>query len=586
MQEQQEQQAANLFSFLLILLASAIFFAFLPGLIFIPMLFSLTFFSRRNRLWPVGLLVFSLVGAAWHFWGGGLLEAYELFFMEFWEANVAIVVDGLPPWITLVKVWQRHLLFSILNGGFLFGGLFSMKWYFVGWKERDMRQQTWSLLLDSFGIRGPARERTRTKGIKRNKKINTMQHPDNGVLIGMEGRGKIIITDIEANMHSLLLGATGSGKTTTLLNYVESAAQRELPCIVVDAKGDPGLAEKIRAISGRYNRPFRVFSTRFENSTSYDPLRHGNALELADRMMACTDWSEEHYRLQAQRFLQIVFQIFERANIQPDLYSLPQLLSVEMLDGFLREIPDAKKAEELAQSLDETGHPLGLKNRLAVFSESELGVLFKKDSLVSIEEKGISRRKGIDLDRAVREKEIVLFSLDSLRYPEFVKMLGRLVTLDLKSIVSRVYEREAQKVFVLLDEFGAFANLHVSDFINKSRGAGFHILISAQEITDLELAVAGLADVVLANTNIKIIHRQDLPASCELISKTIGTYQESHITHKISGGEESGTIKREKSFYVHPDELKVLRQGEAFIVRKVPEFVINKAAIRQVRIGG
>jgi hypothetical protein len=59
-----------------------------------------------------------------------------------------------------------------------------------------------------------------------------------------------------------------------------------LPCIIVDAKGDLELAKRVKNIAGRLNRPFKVFSTRPENSTTYDPLKNGNALELTDKIIS------------------------------------------------------------------------------------------------------------------------------------------------------------------------------------------------------------------------------------------------------------------------------------------------------------
>jgi len=37
-----------------------------------------------------------------------------------------------------------------------------------------------------------------------------------------------------------------------------------------------------------------------------------------------------------------------------------------------------------------------------------------------------------------------------------------------------------------------------------------------------------------------------------------------------------GTVKEEKSFIVHPDEIKRLKRGEAFVVRKFPVFLWRK----------
>jgi len=316
---------------------------------------------------------------------------------------------------------------------------------------------------------------------------------------------------------------------------------------------------------------------------TYDPLRHGNALELTDKIISASDWTEPHYMFQAQRYLQIAFSILLAANRRPSLLTLAEDISAASLNSALRSMDDetaAKKMEKYVQALeDEEGGledtPGGLLNRLAVWSSNELSHLFAPD------------QSGIDLVRAINSGEIVLFSLDSLRYPAFVKMLGRLITIDLKTAVSRAYEGR-NKVYACLDEFGAFANMHIVDFVNKSRGAGFHILISTQELIDLDLAVPGLADLILGNTNVKILHRQDVPKSAELLAEAIGTYDDVVLTHRLAHGEGSGmgTLTGERSFLVHPDQIKRLTVGQAYVIKKTPKFVVFKVSVRQVKSEG
>jgi conjugal transfer pilus assembly protein TraD len=548
---------------------------FLPGIFIVVGLFFITFFSKHNRLFWVGLAAGVVGIALLDLVGNGVVSAYNIYFYGCWE--VLQSADGLNSLAgALLKFWGQNLLFVVINSS-LIGGAISAIYYFVGFDVRDLRQQKITAFLNTFGFAGPSWKRAKTKKEKAGTDLSGQTHPENGTLIGAESKKKIIITDYEANGHTLLLGATGSGKTTTLLNFIESAAQRELPAIIVDAKGDPELISKIKNIAERFERPFRVFSTRQESSVTYDPLKNGNALELTDKIVSASDWTEPHYMYQAQRYLQIAFSILLAADMRPNMTNLAESVDGAGLNNAIRNIPDAAKADRYAANLgimDEegAGTPGGLHNRLAVWAENELSHLFSSD------------RNGINLVKAINAGEIVVFSLDSLRYPQFCKMLGRLITIDLKSAVSRTYEAK-RKVYVAMDEFGSFANMHVADFVNKSRGAGFHILISTQEIIDLDLAVPGLSDLIIGNTNVKIIHRQDVPKSAELLSSAIGTYQDVVLTHRLSGDEgiAQGTLTADRSFLVHPDEIKSLRTGQAFVIVKNPEFRVCRVACRQVK---
>lgn len=65
-----------------------------------------------------------------------------------------------------------------------------------------------------------------------------------GSLIGTDRYGgRIELSDKASNQHMLVLGTTGSGKTITVCNIVESAIRRGLPLIYIDGKGDYDLKE-------------------------------------------------------------------------------------------------------------------------------------------------------------------------------------------------------------------------------------------------------------------------------------------------------------------------------------------------------
>lgn len=554
--------------FLLLMAIVAIFIScFLPGIFITIILFSISYSSPKR--WYFGLAGFAVcILLFWTFSDVGLVKAYENYLLGFFPVLFRCISSG--NFEQIMEFWKKNIFFITMNG-FLFGSIFSAIWRFTRYDIRDLRETQKSAWLKNLGIdgkRGESTEKTESRGAL--SRISSLPHPENGTLVGLQKRKKIVITDAQANAHILVLGATGSGKTTTLLNFVESAAQRQLPLIAVDAKGDPEFAGRVGIIAERYHRAFRMFSTRAESSMKYDPLKNGNALELVDKIMAASDWSEPHYEFEARNFLQMAFSILLAGGRRPNLANMADCLDISSLSTALRNIADEEKAEKLEKMLENYDYPpQGLLNRLATWSGNELSHLFS------------SSIGGMDLPKIIENNEIAVFSLDTLRYPEFSRQLGRLITLDLKNAVSRTYENR-KKTYVLLDEFGSFANMHITDFINKSRGAGFHILVATQEIIDLDLAVEGLADVILGNTNIKIVHRQDIPKSAELLAATIGTKQDFSITHRIGGGEKSGTITKERAFIVHPDEIKRLSVGQAYICVKTPDFEVFRASIRQI----
>ncbi len=404
------------------------------------------------------------------------------------------------------------------------------------------------------------------------KRLERAEHPEDGTVLGLDHEGGIVkVSDRELNGHCLVLGATGAGKTTTIMNFIESAAGRNIPLIIVDGKGELEFAERVKKIAERFGRDFKLFSMKGD-SLHYNPLRHGNFTEIKDKLISITEWTEPHYKLMSERYLQSAARVLMEAGEGIDLVNVAEKIEPDNLEMVAKRLPE-DVSSRVFSIIDEINEDVGgLLNRLAVFSESEIGEL--------LSDTGDSGT--IDLIESVEKSEVVFFSLDSLRFPEYSKLLGRLIVIDLKTTAARMFGRR-RKVYTVFDEFGVFAGPQVTDFINKSRGAGFHVILSTQELADLRVdGKTELMEQVLGNTNIKIIHRQDVPSSAELLSSLIGTEDDIHITYQVNNDSTTGmgTVKEEKSFIVHPDEIKRLGVGEAFVVRKFPEFSVSRVRVR------
>ncbi|MBY0380038.1 MAG: DUF853 family protein, partial [Burkholderiales bacterium] len=147
----------------------------------------------------------------------------------------------------------------------------------------------------------------------------------------------IAITDKELNQHTLVIGTTGSGKTTTLMNIVDSCCKRNLPLIYVDGKGSIKLANKINEICKKYNRRLKVFSldphilnlneySNIPNISCYNPLAFGNFTEWKNKIITLTQEAEgkgqEHYSLQEQSYISLVCEILNKSGAYVDLEGL------------------------------------------------------------------------------------------------------------------------------------------------------------------------------------------------------------------------------------------------------------------------
>ena len=424
-------------------------------------------------------------------------------------------------------------------------------------------------------------EQTRQK-----KDISKTEHPEDGTLIAP---GEVI-TNREANAHILVAGATGAGKTTTLGNFVEYCCQSLLSCCIIDGKGDAGLLSLCRRLAGKFGRPFYMFSLTYpEDSCHYNPLRHGGATELKDKIIGTSDWTEPHYKLSAERYLQNAFHILLNTGSSIDLINASKNLREDKLISLARGgNEEAVRAALAIESL--TGEEIeayqGIFSRLMIFAEAD------KELRNLLTDTGDSRT--LDIRDAMDEGAIILFSLSSSKYSQYAPMIARLVIQDIKTVVA---ERERRrlgeedntgKVYAIFDEFSDYANSEFYNILRQARSASFHVILALQEIATLPPQDA---KQVLANTNTKIIHSQRNPDSAELFATTIGTKLTTVWTEQVNADSETGkreltgggTVKKDRSFIVHPDKIKQLDTGEAYLLRSNPHRV-SKVNIRMVDI--
>ena len=156
-----------------------------------------------------------------------------------------------------------------------------------------------------------------------------------------------VLADTVANLHTLLVGTTGSGKTSAVSNVIESAVLRALPLLFVDGKGDLALAHRVRDYAEQHQRPFYLFSM-VGDSVRYNPLASGGFTAKKDRIIELRQWSEDHYRKIAEGYLQTVFQLLERMQQRVDLCTLARYLTPDALYELVRP----KKDKALIEAVD------------------------------------------------------------------------------------------------------------------------------------------------------------------------------------------------------------------------------------------
>jgi type IV secretory pathway TraG/TraD family ATPase VirD4 len=199
----------------------------------------------------------------------------------------------------------------------------------------------------------------------------------------------------------------------------------------------------------------------------------------------------------------------------------------------------------------------------------------------------------LELERAFEERAVVYFCLPALQFPALADLLGKLVINDLKSAAHSQLVKPAVArcpIYTVFDEFSVFAGEQVLNVINMGRSPGLHAVLATQSVADIGRAAPLTPDhfirQVFSSCNTYLVHRLNAPEDATLVAEAIGTKDDFSHTAQVDslGSTGMGTVRRTKSFMVHPDVIKRLPMGEAIFVNKLRDQV-KRLKVRHGRIG-
>jgi hypothetical protein len=397
-----------------------------------------------------------------------------------------------------------------------------------------------------------------------------------GVVLGVDERGhQIVLTEPQLAAHGLIVGASGAGKSTTLLGILEDRVRRGRAVVAIDFKGSPAFADRLRRAAQSAGTPFHLWT--LDGPGHWNPLANGNPTVLKDKLIGAERFTEPHYQRAAERYVQTVFRVLQAAHPgrAPQLDEVVSLMEPRRLARVLRGVTPAlsDQVHDYLAGLtpDQQSAVRGLGNRLAVLTESAAGPYLLPA--------GPSSGETIDLRRALERREVVVFSLNSSLYGKLAAQAGALVIQDLTTVMG---QRQAQagthqpeQAIIGVDEFsGLGADIMLALFA-RGREAGMPVFAATQEMTDLDRAAPGFREQVLGIVSLKIAHRQDVPASARMVSEMIGTervWEETRTIQSPFGRRTAnrGTRRQVERPIVHPNEIKTLETGQVVMISKTP----------------
>ncbi len=378
----------------------------------------------------------------------------------------------------------------------------------------------------------------------------------------------IYLPDKVRSRHVHIIGATGSGKTeSVLLNLIDQDASRGYPMVILDAKGDQSFVNFLKQ-HPRGKDQLIVFDPGSpKKSIRYNPLGSGPSTDAALRLFNSMTWSEEFYKTRCREMLLKVVAAFDKKEIRLTLVQLQKAFaSKTTLAGLVGTTDDPAGVTDA-----EFSQLAGLTAQINQLCHGSLGIVLSEDDA----EDDAKRVASLDIRSAIQSGKIIYFRLPALVDPETTKTLGRLLIAELAQYSADIQAGGHEPKFtpVFLDEFGSLACPSFLELIAKARSAGLALHFSHQSMGDLAAAGESFASQVTDNSSTKIVLRIYDPETAEMIAKTFGTQGSSKETRQLiksslGSKEETGamSVRDVKEFRADPDKIKSLPTGHAYVL--------------------
>jgi type IV secretory pathway TraG/TraD family ATPase VirD4 len=403
--------------------------------------------------------------------------------------------------------------------------------------------------------------------------------PDNtSVHLGKSAEGEQIhLKQKYRTTHTQVIGTTSAGKTeSVILPWAIRDLETKAGLLIIDGKSDKTFLEKFYAYvvkSGRKS-DFRLFSLAdIEPSSTFNPLVGGSSYEIAERVFSSFTFENEYFKNIQYKLFHAAIRLILNAGVVPSFILVRRLLTdAELLKTWLDRCEDDEVRHDLGNFLKEpdrerTEKVAGLDAHLSHFATGELATLFN------------ASESHIQMDQVLRENLICYFQLPSMYYPTLAAATGRLALQSFQNAVAKRHlgiESKPGFFSCYLDDFQDYIYEGFGALLNKSRSANVGVVFSHQALGDLDKVSPAFKNVVLTNTNVKCVMRNNDPDTCEYFSKSFGTKTTEKTTERqkknVLGESRTGdgSVREVQEFRFHPNDIRNLGTGEGIVT--IPHF--------------
>jgi TraM recognition site of TraD and TraG/FtsK/SpoIIIE family len=372
---------------------------------------------------------------------------------------------------------------------------------------------------------------------KRDEKITLQSWSQNSVVLGYDIHGQPWYwPDRVRVMQAIVLGMTGTGKTTLLRNIISQDLARmvgtpdephRIPMVIFDGKGD---LEFFQDLLPHVHRAGRLHQLRLLNPARPD-------LSVRYNPFQCSD----------DEYMPVVAMIFGSFNVRKEFFAKHQLnyladivrvlfytgLKFNFYDVLVMAMDERVMKEEVEKARKRIGMDSSLPTQRRLNFEMSVKNLYTSlrdrervqkiqgllNECMTFLDDQLSVLTGpyeqlLSIDDVIEQELILVVSLNINKNPEPMRSLGKMILQNLQLVIGKRYESEEHRLrsnrpmlSVVLDEFAPFGYRNFAQILQTARGTNTAFLFSMQALPQLMQVDRGFKEDVSSAPNTTMILR-------------------------------------------------------------------------------